>query len=382
MKATENIMPVHFTPRHTILACGAEMKSAPCLLTKEGIILSKDLGHLGDPDNFRAFAAEVERLLGLCKGGIDAVACDMHPAYAATRHARTLGAPVIEVQHHHAHVVSCMAEHGLDGPVVGIACDGTGYGTDGAVWGCEVLVCEAADFTRFAHLRPFALPGGDAAAIETWRPAISLLVDALGDEWFDTEAADSMAVRIGAGALNILRTRLSSGASMAQTTSLGRLFDAAAFLTDLCDRNDTDAAAPIALQKAAEACEECEVLEWSLDPCSPGPVQMDARAMIRRLAEAGAAGADPGPLARGFHEAVASMLAGAANLACEQCACDRVVLSGGCFFNSLLRESLTEKLKQSGREVYNHGEISAGDAGIAPGQAVSATARLSNRENK
>ena len=377
-KCKKDEIPLPFPFNGTILACGAEMKSAPCLLSKGKMQLSEDLGHIGDADVYRVFLAEAGRMLDLCGGKVDGVACDMHPDYAATRYARTLPFPLMEVQHHHAHIVSCMADRQITGTVVGIAADGTGYGTDGTIWGCEVLICDESSFARHAHLRPFSLPGGDAGAVDTWRPAVALLADALGDDWFETPAAGFLR-RIDARSLEVTR-KMAMSERTARTSSLGRLFDAAAFLTGLCDRNETDAMAPIALQKSAESADTAVALEWELDDSAGDCLEMDIRPMIRQLAAAAADAADPAPLALGFHRAVAEMIAAAADRACGSSGQNRVVLSGGCFFNSLLANLLTEKLNEFGREVYNHDRISPGDPGVGVGQAVSCAARLLREE--
>ncbi len=362
-------------PEKTILALGAEMKSAPCLASPDGIFLCPDRGHLGNPDNYRAFVAAVDDLLDRCGGAPDAVAVDLHPAYAATRYAERLAAPVCRVQHHHAHIVACMVDRNVSGTVLGISCDGTGYGTDGAIWGCEVLVCAEADFTRAAHLRAFPLPGGDAAAIDTWRPAVSLLADAMAPGWFDTADARRLLARVDSTALSVTRARLAGASRPVHTTSLGRLFDAAAFITGLCDRNVTDADAPAALQRAAEAADRSCAMNGENREIGDG-ITMDQRPLVAALAAAAAAGEDAGAIAAGFHRAVADMLAGAAVTTAERTGISAVMLSGGCFFNRLLRELLAERLNNAGLAVYNHNAVSAGDAGIAVGQAVAAAARL------
>ncbi len=229
-----------------ILAVGGELKSTVCLLDGERAVLSEHLGELPNPAAFRNFLAAAQRLQDLLEVAPALVACDLHPDYTATRWARSLGLPVTEVQHHHAHVVSCMAEHGLTGSVVGVSCDGTGYGTDGAIWGGEVLVCDESDFRRFAHLRYYPLPGGDAGAREAYRPAVGLLRETYGDSYAD--AAAFALARVAPDALTVTAHRCGSAV---RTSSLGRLFDAAAFLLGVCDRNDHEAQAPMALEAMA-----------------------------------------------------------------------------------------------------------------------------------
>ncbi len=360
-----------------ILALGAELKSAPCLLVGRRATLAGPVGDVREPEGYREFLAAVEALRECCGARPVRVACDMHPDYAATRYARTLSQPVIEVQHHHAHIAAGMAENGLTGRAVGLACDGTGYGTDGTIWGGEVLLCDASDgsFERVGHLRCFSLPGGDAAAIETWRPAVGMLFETFGADW--PEELSGLFSGVDPQTLELTRARLASPSSRpVRTSSLGRLFDGAAFLLGLCDRNDVEAQAPRVLQAAAEACKEVEPLSWSLEESPDGVIEMDIRPLVRDLL-AGRSRARPvNELARAFHSAVATMLAVAAEKVCERMGENRVVLSGGCFANRLLADWVDQALQAAGREVYTHHRISPGDAAVALGQAVVAAGQF------
>lgn len=340
-----------------ILAVGGELKSSVCLVKGNEAWLSQEMPPLSEPEAFRNFVQTIE--------GFDIepaiVACDMHPDYTATRYARKLGRRVVEVQHHHAHIVSCMADNGIRGTVIGAACDGTGYGTDGAVWGCEVLIASEAEFTRFAHLDYFPLPGGDAAARDTWRPALALLHETYGERWH--EVASHLFASIEIEAVEITAQRLVS-ASLPRTSSMGRLFDAAAFLLGLCDCNTTEARAPMALENAArEGAEDTKPLPFDL--VGSDPVRIDFRPLIRALVEDGRSVPD---LARAFHHALAEALA-----ACIRRAegSNRVALSGGCFANRLLLDALKSRLE--GLEIVEHHRVPASDGGIALGQAVAAS---------
>jgi len=358
-----------------ILAVGGELKSTVCLLNGNEAVLSEHLGDLTNPVAFRNFTETVECFQALLDLRPQAVACDLHPDYAASRYAHGLDLPVTQVQHHHAHVVSCMAENDVTGEVIGVACDGTGYGTDGTVWGCEVLVCDEADFRRPGHLRTFALPGGDAASIETWRPAAGVLTETYGTDWPD--AAEAVWQRIDADAVALTRRRLAADAArIPRTSSLGRLFDAAAFLLGVCDRNRCEAEAPMALEAAAARCEQAEPFDWALDESEDGSVHMDFRPLIRGIVGAVETGQAVDQSARRFHETVAAMLAGCVDRVAKQTGLTRVMLTGGCFANRLLLRRLWDLLRASGRDVYIHGLVPPGDGGVALGQAVAAAARL------
>lgn len=245
-----------------VLALGGEMKSAICLAEGDQAMLSEHLGELDNPAAFRNFLRAIERLQQLTGVRPRAVACDLHPSYAATRWAPHLGLPVIPVQHHHAHIASAQAEHGLEGPVIGVAADGAGYGSDGTIWGAEVLICDGGSFKRAAHLKPFALLGGDRAARETWRPALGLLASI--DRLPDPGRAEALFPTAEPQSLALALNRLAASRGGVPTSSLGRLFDAAAALLGLCPRNRYESEAATILQSAAEGVAATVPLGFSL----------------------------------------------------------------------------------------------------------------------
>ncbi|MCK4342069.1 MAG: carbamoyltransferase HypF, partial [Phycisphaerae bacterium] len=254
--------PLRSVRDRKILAVGGELKSTCCLLTGGEAVLSEHLGDLSHPDAFRHFVRAIDRLKALCGFEPDAVACDLHPQYLATEYARGLGLPVIAVQHHHAHVLSVMAEWGEAGPVVGLACDGTGFGPDRAVWGCEVLLCERGEYKRAGHLEYYPLVGGDAAALDTWRPAAALLRAARGSSEGAVPSSEDMQVfeQQAAGSINA-----------PPTSSLGRVFDAVSFLLGLCSRNRHEAEAAMALEAlAADQPDEVEPYAYMVNSAATG----------------------------------------------------------------------------------------------------------------
>ncbi len=356
--------------REPILAVGGDLKSAVCVAEGGRAVLSEHLGDLEHPSAFRNFGAAAERLQGLLRARAARLAADPHPLYVSTRWARSLGLPLTLVQHHHAHAASCMAENGLRGPVAAIVCDGTGYGTDGGVWGGEILVCDLKGFRRAAHLSPFPLPGGDSAGRETWRPALGALSAAWGADW---RSHLGVLERLAEGrTLALAARRLEAGVPAPASTSLGRLFDAAAALLGLRGRNRFEADAAMALQHAAESAPSAGPLPFSLLPPSrgDGPWIMDARPMVRALCRGGEAPA----LARAFHEGVAGLLVAGAASAASAAGVDAVVLSGGCFANSLLLGLVCAGLRGRGLRPYTHRSVPCGDGGLALGQAAVAAA--------
>ncbi len=361
-----------------ILAVGGELKSTICLLDGDRATPSEHLGDLTNPAAYRNFVAAIEAFERLLDTRPEVLACDLHPDYASTRYARKRardeGLELLQIQHHHAHVAACMAENDLHEPVLGLSCDGTGFGDDGTVWGCEILLADRADYKRAGCLRPFGLVGGDAASRETWRPAAGLLREAFGEDWPDRSP---MLADVDGQAIEVAATRLESGRGVVTTSSLGRLFDAAAFLLGIATENRCEAQAPMALEASAAAAGRAGALPheivrdeardlWLLDPVP----------MIRRLSEGACGPQARNRLAAGFHETVAAMLVEGALRVSEESAIDEIVLTGGCFANRLLLRRTWEMLRAAGKNVYIHRFAPPGDGGIALGQAVAARARL------
>ncbi len=360
-----------------VLAVGGEMKNAFCLLGSGDAILSPHIGEMDVPATLRRFHITVTDMQDLLRRTPTTVAHDLHPAYASTRFARRSGVRCFGVQHHHAHLASLIAEHASDHPLIGLVCDGTGLGIDGAVWGCELLWSDGPSFRRLAHLDYFPLPGGDAAARETWRPAAGLLWRFLGDGWLDI-----IGTRLPALLRRFTETMLqtSDGQAIAivpwapfdqapRCSSLGRLFDAAAFILGIADVNRCEAQAAIALQAAAAEFHgqpravrlhiRLEEDGWIIDPA---PL---LRALLDGLVES-----IPVPqLAFEFHAAIADALAAAAHRAARESGCTTVGLTGGCFANSLLLERTVAGLEARGLAPLVHRHVPPGDGGLALGQA-------------
>jgi len=364
-----------------VLAVGGGLKSTICLLIDDQAMRSQLLGELSDVNDYRQFVATIDQFKANFRVNPKVVAYDMHPDYAATRYAQSLnlaeqGGTLVPVQHHVAHVASCMADNSLDGPVIGIACDGTGYGTDGAIWGCELFYSNQGNFQRVGHLRYFPLFGGDTAAQETWRPAAGLLHEVYGANW--SREASFALQRVPNEAVRIADRRFVHSTRVPRTSSLGRLFDAVAFLLGICDYNEQEAQAAIALENLASQQDNVGPLRFQLDrsEVSPDAMQLDVQPMIRELVEQMKAGRPVGELARAFHETVIVMLADGATRAASEKDASQVVLSGGCFFNRILREGLTQRLTATGHQVFVHHQVSAGDEGVALGQAVVAAEQI------
>jgi hydrogenase maturation protein HypF len=357
-----------------ILAVGGHLKNTVALLTGNRVVLSQHLGDLSTVEAdvaFRQAVADLQRLLQVTP---QAIACDLHPDYRSTAFARTLSqalsVPMVPVQHHHAHVASCMAEHKLDGEVLGVAWDGAGYGGDGQVWGGECLIASYKQFSRFASLKPFRLLGGEAAMRDTSRPAAAVLWELLGEEML---AQDLPSWKMPHDQRAKFAMLLKSGIASPWTTSMGRLFDAVASLTGLCHQASFEGQAAMAVQFAAEQEAEKDGMRVEGYPMDVMPGHdsgakwlLDWRPMINAMLDDLRRGCPPERIAGRFHAGLAAAtvrLAHAAGL-------PRVVLTGGCFQNRLLLSLVRHRLGEAGFTVYSHALVPPNDGGLSLGQAV------------
>ncbi|MFJ7590957.1 carbamoyltransferase HypF [Streptomyces sp. NPDC097617] len=360
------------------LAAGGDLKNTFCLGEGRKAWLS---AHIGDMDDLATrYALErAERQLESITGVVPALlAADRHPGYRSAQWARrAAGArPLVRVQHHHAHIASAMAEHGLDGgrPVIGVAFDGTGYGDDGAVWGGEVLLADYAGYTRFAHLAYVPLPGGDAAVHRPYRMALSHL-RAAGIGW----APDlPCTAACPPDELRVLERQLERGLNCVPTSSMGRLFDAVSSLAGIRHRAGYEAQAAIELEGAAYGAHGAGPghafgLRVPPDPAA-GPVTADPAPVLAAVVADVRAGADPALIAARFHASVASLVATLCDLARERHGLDTVALTGGVFANTLLSSACARLLRASGFTVLRHGRIPPNDGGLALGQLMVAAA--------
>ena len=357
-----------------VLAVGPELKNTVCLLRDGRAVLSEHIGDLTDGRVFRHFAETIDHLQKLYEFAPDLLAADLHPAYLSTQYAHRwhrgdLGGrgelPIVQVQHHHAHIAACLAENGHAGPVIGLACDGVGYGDDGAVWGCEVLRADLCGYLRLGHLRYMPLVGGDAAAVQTWRPAIAAMYDAFGAECKWRLAAHGF--RLDGKRADAALEMLALDTNCPPSSSLGRWFDAVAYLAGVSRANRFEGESPMRLEAAAQKGVE-EAYAFRLH--SDGPFIIDLRPMVEELCADVSGGAGAGRVAARFHNTVVAFLLAAAVRAREETALTAVALSGGCFANRYVTVKLSAALDADGFKVLTHREIPCNDGGVALGQAV------------
>ncbi len=358
-----------------LLACGGHVKNTFCLGKGKQAFISQHIGDLENLETLTSFREGIEHFKHLFDIAPEAIAYDLHPEYLATKYAQEADLPEkIGVQHHHAHIASVLAEHGLSGPVIGVAADGTGYGIDGAIWGCEILVADLADFERLAHLAYVPLPGGEQAVRQPWRMAAVYLAQAYGDASLDLDIP--FARQLDHTTWRTLAQMCARGLNSPPTSSLGRLFDAVAALLGVCQQAAYEGQAAIELEARATSAGS-RTYPFGIEDGTPA--RLDVRPLLRAIVADLQAGASLPEIAGRFHASIALLLVEACRRVREQTGLNAVALSGGSFQNRLLLERLLEQLAVAGFQVYINRRVPPNDGGLSLGQAAVAAARLRRR---
>lgn len=362
--------------RANILGCGAGMKSTICLTRERYAFLSPHIGDLESIQTQNFYKETIEHMQKILDIRPVCVAHDLHPGYFSTQFAKMLGEkglPLIGVQHHHAHALSCMAENHLDGKVLALTLDGTGLGTDGHIWGGEVLTCTYEKFERRARLDYLPMPGGDAAVTSPWRMAVSLLYKVYGPGIMDL---DIPFVRsLDKSKLSFLIQMMNRQINSPLTSSTGRLFDAVSALLMICHEISYDSQAAIALEAAA-ALEKPVTAAYPFDIITEadGCRIMETAPWVRQMVADIKKGVPRGKIAARFQLTLAGMMVEAAVRVGQKTGLDRIVLSGGVFNNNAVFSQITRMLEARGFKAYTHSIVPCGDGGIALGQAMAAAA--------
>lgn len=382
-----------------ILAVGAHLKNTIAVSVANNVFLSQHIGDLETKEAHTAFQKVIADFQRLYESTPESVACDLHPDYLSTQHAQALQIPVVAVQHHYAHVAACLAENELQAPALGISWDGTGYGLDGTIWGGEFLLVNETSFERAAHLRPFKLPGGEAAIKQPRRAALGVLYEIFGAAVFERD--DLMPVKsFSQSELRLLQQMLEKDLNTPVTTSAGRLFDAVAALVGLRQHTAFEGQAAMELEFAiGEACTDeiysFRIAEFGMrndefgimnapasssdsrsalrNPQSairnPQPaIVVDWQPMILGIVEDVKCGQEVGWISAKFHNTLVEIIIAVARAVREQ----KIVLSGGCFQNKYLTERAVGRLLEAGFKPYWHQRVPPNDGGIALGQVRAA----------
>jgi hydrogenase maturation protein HypF len=366
-----------------LLAVGGHLKNAFALARGGFAYQSQHLGDLENLTGLEFFKESLDHLMRTFEIEPQAVVHDLHPGYLSTQWAnewaRERGLPLIPVQHHHAHVAGCMAEHGLEGPVIGLALDGTGYGTDGKIWGGEVLITRLGSFERFAHLEYVPMPGGETAIKEPWRMAFA----ALRTAGFNSELAASLA-GASASEARVLDRMMERGINSPMTSSLGRLFDAVAAV--VMNRRVVDYEAQAAIELEGIAVDERDRFEQGVyvpelhgaEQGSGNIAEIRTGKMWKAVLEDIWRGVPARRISARFHAGIGEGFINAAANARIETDINTVALSGGCMANRRLVRLLREGLEEEGFEVFQHRQVSPGDGGLSYGQLAVAAAMLNN----
>jgi hydrogenase maturation protein HypF len=377
LRRSRGFVPVPVPLEHEtqpVLAVGGELKNTICILRGSEAFLSQHIGDLENLESYGFFGEAVQHFQRILEVHPGVIAYDLHPDYFSTKWAVALeGVQSIGVQHHHAHIASCMAENHLDGKVIGIALDGTGYGTDGAVWGGEVLLADYKEFERAAHFEYVPLPGGAAAIHEPWRVALSYLVKHYVK---DLNSLDLPFLRgIDERRRNVIQQMIDRQIHSPRTSSCGRLFDAVAALTGIRSTVNYEAQAAIELEMAAHDSTDDGAYPFELIPDGTH-WQISTFSLFQALLHDLRSQQPVADISRRFHAGLAALFIELAEKIREPSKLNRVCLSGGCFHNVLLFRLLLDGLRAKSFEVYFHSEVPPGDGGISLGQALIAAHRL------
>jgi hydrogenase maturation protein HypF len=352
-----------------MLAVGAHLKSAVAVAKSDDVFISQHLGDLETEEALGAFMHEAEAMQRLYAIRPAGVVSDCHPDYLSTAYAHKSGCPVHAVQHHYAHVAACMAENGLDGRVLGVSWDGTGYGDDGTVWGGEFLLTDDTGYQRVAAFRSFRLPGGETAVREPRRSALGLLHALHGEQPAEMDDLPSLRAFTLQERRTLVRM-MKAGTQAPLTSSAGRLFDAIASLCGLRQRSSFEGQAAMELEWAVPAdARGAHPYPVELHPAAPGkPAVVDWGPMIESVEADVRSGEPPAAIAARFHLAMVAVVLAVARLIGEP----RIVLTGGCFQNRILTERAVLDLTEAGFRPYWHQRVPPNDGGIALGQVYAA----------
>ncbi len=376
------LMPFDFPA--PLLACGAHLKNTFCLGKGQQAFISHHIGDLENLETLTSFREGIEHFQHLFDIHPEVVAYDLHPEYLATKYALDTNIPQkIGVQHHHAHIASVLAEHGLQESVIGIAADGTGYGTDGAVWGCEIMKADLLGFERLAHLDYMPLPGGEQAIHQPWRMAAVCLAQTYGDAFRDVDIP--FVQQLDYSKWRVLAQMIARHINCPPTSSLGRLFDAVAALIGI--RNETlyEGQAAIELeilarhQQGSSDKELLAIYPFTMRQRDHMPALLDVTPMFRAIVYDIQQGVTSSQIAYRFHRSIAELLVTACICAREQSGLQSVALSGGVFQNQLLLEQLVKRLEDLSFQVYINRRVPPNDGGISFGQIAVAAAHMQRR---
>ncbi|WP_457575481.1 carbamoyltransferase HypF [Desulfomarina sp.] len=373
--------PLHI-PWHLpkILGCGGGLKSTFCLGRDRSCYLSQHIGDLNNLESLEFFLESIDHFKRLFQLEPEAIACDLHPDYMSSLYAEKLNLPLYRIQHHHAHAVAVMGEHGLSGPVLAIVMDGTGYGPDGTIWGGEILQADLTSYKRLGHLGRLHLPGGDKAATEPWRMGLSALFNSYGEKGLAEENLPLTLKHISRTDIDTLRTMMCKNINSPLTSSCGRLFDAIASILGVTQHISYEGQAAMELETLAKKLLTSPIKSLftpnthnfisSFIHEKEGKWEISSKEFVKMVMAGLAEGKSRAELALQFHLELVEALAGLTRILSSRTGIRQVVLAGGCMQNSLLYEGLYSALHSLGLETYTGEKLPVNDGAISFGQII------------
>jgi len=359
--------PIHLNfSAEGILATGAEMKNCFCIGKGKQAIMSQHIGELTNFENYEFYCETIERFKQLFRISPSLITCDMHPDYLSTKYADNSGLEKIRIQHHHAHIASCMAENILDEKIIGVSFDGTGFGTDGNIWGGEFFICDLVDFERYAHFDYIPLPGGDKATKEPWRTGVSYLYKIFGADFLklDFPFIDFIKEKN----VELIIKAIDKKINCPLTSSAGRLFDTVAAIINFCTISTFEAEAPIRLESILdESCKE----KYSFTKGKTISFDLTIKEIIKDIKS----GVSNPVISSKFHNTIIFVILEVSNEIRKKYNLNKIVLSGGTFQNKYILENVEKLLIKNKYQVFTHSKIPTNDGGIALGQLAIAAKR-------
>lgn len=356
-----------------ILACGGDLKNTFCLTKDKLALISQHMGDLENVSSMQHYQDAIGHFCNFFDVKPELIAHDLHPGYHSTEYAFSKDAPAhIGIQHHHAHIASCMAENQITGQVIGVALDGTGYGTDGNIWGSEFMLADYNNFKRIAHLAYLPLPGSESAIRRPGRMALAYLLQA--DENMSNESIHEILPALAVDEINIVRQQITRHLNSPLTSSMGRLFDAVSALLGVCDDVTYEGQAAIELERIS-CLETDQVYRYNLNNQDDNKIEIDVRPMILEIVRDIRDGIEKSAISGMFHSTIADIILNICILQRDASGLNRAALSGGVFQNAVLLETSVTKLETAGFEVFRHRNVPPNDGGISLGQAMIAAER-------
>ncbi len=354
--------------KKSIIALGAENKNTFTAVSDKGLYTSDPVDQLNHLSGINEFEKSIRTYIRENNISPDYIACDFHPEYSTTNLAKKLSSEadktmLVQVQHHFAHIVSCMFDNDIDEKVIGVSFDGTGYGMDGNLWGGEFLLATRKSFYRLNHIRYAYQPGGDIAARQGWRMAISYLFQAFGDEFLDLDIPLFSGMNLKD--IAIVKNMINKNINSPLTSSAGRLFDAVSAILDICRESSFEAEAAILLEKEAAQSVYDDYYTYLITPH-----YIDFSASIREMVEDIYDGEERAVISSKFHNTLGEAIVDMCMRVHSSIGVDKVVISGGCFQNKFLMDYLKRRFKETKLTLYTHSRFSTTDIGISVGQAA------------